>query len=431
MSSRGTGIPSPGARSERGGDTWGGRWSQLARGVGIPSGEPVLLALSGGADSVFLLHVLAAADPRPRILAVHVDHRLRGEESRSDAAFCARLCARLGVAFARREVDLEREAPNLEARAREARYRVLAEEARAGGFRTILTGHHEDDALETLLLRWMRGSALPGLAGLRPRNVLGGSSAGGNPQVTVVRPLLNMRREEVRRLLRDAGHRWCEDSSNADPRFTRNRVRRQLLPEIERTCGTEGVDNLRAFASAVESLEEELAGRTAHLAWGPPADPDEGGLGDAPAEQTRTKSAREAHLGGTLGRKALGGLAPPLVRRALWRLLSEGTGLPPSRGLLAILEDDLLAERRTRRTLPGGWTLHLREEVLVLTPPASTPQGATPSGATPRAGDRTQAAPAGSVPDGGPPPVGLRLGPGAGAGRVAGSAPPRSSPTGS
>ncbi len=65
-----------------------------------------MLALSGGADSVFLLHVLAQAEPRPRILAVHVDHRLRGEESRSDAAFCARLCARLGVPFARREVEL-------------------------------------------------------------------------------------------------------------------------------------------------------------------------------------------------------------------------------------------------------------------------------------------------------------------------------------
>jgi hypothetical protein len=121
------------------------------------------------------------------------------------------------------------------------------------------------------------------------------------------------------------------------------------------------VDNLRAFASAVESLEEELAGRTAHLAWGPP--PGSGPPGDPPA------GPREPYPGGTLPRAALAALAPPLQRRALWRLLSEGTGLPPSRALLAILEDDLLHQRATRRTLPGGWTLELAPEQLVLSPP--------------------------------------------------------------
>ena len=235
-------------------------------GAGLAPTEPVLLALSGGADSVYLLTALAKAEPRPRVLAVHVDHRLRGDESREDAAFCARTCAKLGIPFSSREVEVDPEGPNLEARAREARYKALALEARNAGLTTILTGHHEDDALETLLLRWMRGSALPGLAGLKARNILGRDSSTGDArseQLTVVRPLLSMRREEVRRLLRDSGMDWREDSSNESPRFTRNRVRNELMPEIAETCGEGGFENLRAFASAVESLEEELAARTA------------------------------------------------------------------------------------------------------------------------------------------------------------------------
>lgn len=336
-------------------DPWSRRWSHLARAAGLSPNEPVALALSGGADSVFLLHVLARARPRPRVLAIHVDHRLRGEESEGDAAFCARLCARLSVPFARRHVELDPEGPNLEARAREARYRALAEEVRSAGLRTLVTGHHEDDALETLLLRWMRGSDLPGLPGLRSCNVLG---AGEAAPVQVVRPLLSLRREEVRRLLRDAGHDWREDTSNADPRFTRNRVRGALLPEIERTCGPDGIEGLRAFAGAVERLEDELAGRTAHLSWRTPE--------HAPA----VRSADHPQPGGTLERAPLRVLAAPLVRRALWRLLSEGTGYPPSRALIAELEQDLAADRLTRRTLPGGWTLQLRRDDILLSPPA-------------------------------------------------------------
>ena len=80
----------------------------------------------------------------------------------------------------------------------------------------------------------------------------------------VVRPLTTMRREEVRALLRADGIQWREDSSNATDRFTRNRVRGGLLPQVEEACGTEGLEGLRAFAQAVESLEDELADRTAH-----------------------------------------------------------------------------------------------------------------------------------------------------------------------
>jgi len=361
------------ARNE---DRWTGRWSQLACAAGLAPSEPIALALSGGADSVFLLHVLAQARPRLKLLAVHIDHGLRGAESADDAAFCARLCGKLSVPFARRLVELDPGA-NLEARAREARYRALADEARAAGLRTIVTGHHEDDVLETLLQRWMRGTDLPGLAGLRSRNVLGA----GQDALQVVRPLRSMRREEVRRLLQDARLDWREDSSNADPRFTRNRVRGGLLPEIERACGPEGLERLRDFAGAVERLEEELAGRTAHLAWSRPS--------HAPAVRSTHRPAS-----GTLERETLRNLAAPLQRRALWRLLSEGTGHPPSRALLGKLEEDLATDRATRRSLPGGWTLHLRREDLLLTPPDGAPGQARERLADERAGSpRTQREP--------------------------------------
>jgi tRNA(Ile)-lysidine synthase len=336
---------------------WAARWAQLARAAGLRPTEPVLVALSGGADSVFLLQLVARAEPRPKVLAVHVDHGLRGGESDDDAAFCARLCARLSVPFARKRVELE-DGPDLEARAREARYRALGDEARAAQITSILTGHHEDDALETLLMRWLRGSALPGLPGLKLRNVLGGSSASG--PLNVVRPLVSMRREEVRRVLRDAGLEWREDSSNASERFTRNRVRHGLLPQVEEACGPEGIRGLEAFAAAVESFEDELACRTAHLAW------------DAPAHAAALRSAGERYVGGSLPRAALIGLATPLQRRALWRLIREGTGHAPSRSLLALLEADLSQGRRVRRALPGGWILQLRSATLHLLPPGTS-----------------------------------------------------------
>tara|TARA_R110002096_G_scaffold79532_4_gene186720 strand:- start:17876 stop:19378 length:1503 start_codon:yes stop_codon:yes gene_type:complete len=325
-------------------------------------GQPVVVALSGGADSVFLLHLVARAEPRPKVLAVHVDHGLRGDASEGDAAFCARLCARLGIPFARRRIELDGDAPDLEARARELRYRALAEEARQAGIATILTGHHEDDALETLLQRWLRGSALPGLPGLLGQRRVGPSSEGS--PLSAVRPLLSMRREEVRRVLRDSGFEWREDASNTSPDHTRNRVRHGLLPQVEATCGPEGLEGLRAFAAAVESLEEELAQRTAHLGW------------KAPTHAPALRSEADQYLGGRLARPEVAVLATPLQRRALWRLIHEGTGQPPSRGLVEAIVQDLNDKKTCRHALPGGWILQLSREDLLLVPPTAVePEG--------------------------------------------------------
>jgi tRNA(Ile)-lysidine synthase len=358
---------------ETGGPLGSGRWAQMARAVGLATDAPVLVALSGGADSVYLVHVVAASKPRPRLLAVHVEHGLRGEEGREDAAFCARLAASLCVPFVRREIELVDAGPSLEARARAARYQALCEEAARAGIASIVTGHHADDALETLLQRWMRGTDVHGLGGLRKRLVLEGhrgervgqanerlDSGELNPtgvDVQIVRPLIAMRREEVRRILSDADIRWREDGSNASPRFTRNRIRNQILPAIEATCGPEAVENLRAFGAAVEALEERCASLTAPLTWAPPLF---AAAGRAPAESA---------LGGTLSRQSLLAIPSALRRRAIWRLLVEGTGRAPAAPLLGLLLADLAAGRTTRRSLPGGWSLHLRSDLLHLQPP--------------------------------------------------------------
>jgi len=312
----------------------------------IGPNHPVLIALSGGADSVFLLHLLAKAEPRPRVLAMHIEHGLRGSESQDDSAFCARLCARLSIPFARAIIELDGDGPNLEARARKARYQALAKEARAAGIGIILTGHHEDDALETLLMRMMRGSDLAGLSGPKARFTLAGT-----PAVEVIRPLVTLRREEVRQILRREGIAWREDSSNESERFTRNRVRNNLLPKIADAPG--GMDGLRAFARAVEGLEEELAERTVHLCWKP------------------FSPSTHALQGGTLARKDLASLPGPLQRRALWRLIQEGTGKPAGKTVLALLADDLAQARNIRRSLPGNWTLQLGATELMLLPPGS------------------------------------------------------------
>ena len=335
------------------------RWARLARRVGLDPRAPLIVALSGGADSVFLLHLIAASLDRPKVWAVHVDHGLRGPESQADAEFCARLSAGLGIPFRRRRVELDPEAPDLERRAREARYSALAEEALSLRVSVIATGHHADDALETLMIRWMRGTELSGLAGMKRRTRLGpglGVPADG-PQVELVRPMMDLRHAEIREELSHACIAWREDGSNGSARFTRNRIRNHWMPEVVKAGGSSALENLRAFHAAIEHFETELASKTAHIDWRPPA------------FAAASRSRGTAHLGGSLERRRLMALPSPLRRRTLWRLLSEGCGGAPSRPLLDQILSDLETGRCARHALSGGWSLQLRSDLLHLSPP--------------------------------------------------------------
>jgi len=192
----------------------------------IPSGTHVLVAVSGGADSVALLSLLhQVADSMDLHLeAAHLDHALR-DSSRADAQFVEQLCADLGIFLTVERRDVAETARqrkgNLEEVARDIRRDFLETVARDRSCQLIALGHHADDQAETFLMRLLRGSGPSGLAGMRAINK------------SVVRPLLSFQREDLLAYLQNEGVVWREDESNLDQRFTRNRVRHNLLPLLE------------------------------------------------------------------------------------------------------------------------------------------------------------------------------------------------------
>jgi tRNA(Ile)-lysidine synthase len=188
-------------------------------------GQHVGVAVSGGADSVCLLHVLLELAPQwdLRLCILHLNHGLRGEESRQDEQFVRELAARLGLPATVRAVDVAASADNLEQAARHARLAFFREQMTAGGLARVATGHTRDDQAETVLFRFLRGSGGAGLAAIRPVTAEG-----------MVRPLLDAGRADVERFLHQRGIAWREDSSNASLQFARNRIRHRLLPQLVR-----------------------------------------------------------------------------------------------------------------------------------------------------------------------------------------------------
>lgn len=192
----------------------------------LPPGCRVLCALSGGADSMALLSLLEelAGELALRVTAAHYNHRLRGEESLRDAAFAADWCKSRGIPLRLGEGDVAGEArrrrQGVEETARAMRYAFLEETANILGADYIATAHNADDNAETVLLHLLRGSGLDGLCGIPPR------------RGRLIRPLLAVTREEIEAYLQARGIPHVEDASNADPRFARNRLRREVLPVL-------------------------------------------------------------------------------------------------------------------------------------------------------------------------------------------------------
>ncbi len=196
--------------------------------------ERLGVAVSGGADSVALLRLLAlvARDHPLSLVVLHVDHALR-PDSRAAARWVGRLARHLGLPFQGRRLEPPPARPGtaggLEAWARTQRLRALAEMAAAAGLPWVALGHHAGDQAETVLLRLLRGTSLAGLAGMRSRRTL--RWPGG--QVRLWRPFLDVPRQTLRQVLEDLGQDWCEDPTNAEPRFLRNRIRQEVLPLLE------------------------------------------------------------------------------------------------------------------------------------------------------------------------------------------------------
>ncbi|MBM4004161.1 MAG: tRNA lysidine(34) synthetase TilS [Planctomycetes bacterium] len=221
--------------------------------------EGVVLAVSGGADSIALARAFLALRGEPAgCLIAHFNHQLRGQESEEDLQFVQEFATRYrfelevgtppGVG-SNVTVDASRRGQGLENLARQVRYQFLHATARRRGFRYVVTAHTADDQLETVLHRIVRGTGVGGLAGIPGVRRL-------SEAVSVVRPLLQIRRDTLRDYLRQITQPFREDSSNLDGRFTRNRIRGSLLPLLERDFGTEvGASILRLAALATETQD--------------------------------------------------------------------------------------------------------------------------------------------------------------------------------
>ena len=178
------------------------------------------VALSGGLDSTVLLHLLAALEGRPALRAVHVHHGLQ-QVADTWPEHCRRLCDSLGVELLVRQVAVEQGA-SLEQAARNARYAVFADVLQPGEL--LVTGQHREDQAETLLLRLLRGAGLRGLAAMPMQRPVGAG--------LLVRPLLEIPRDELLEYAQAQGLSWVEDPSNDDTRFNRNYLRHQVLPRL-------------------------------------------------------------------------------------------------------------------------------------------------------------------------------------------------------
>jgi tRNA(Ile)-lysidine synthase len=232
----------------------------------LRAGGRVGVALSGGADSVALLLLLAELRRELGIVlsVVHVNHKLRGSESDEDERFVADLATALELELATHTAPITGEPGiGIEGEARRLRYQFFTDLVREGRISKIATAHTLDDQAETVLLRMFRGTGIRGLGGIRPRLQL---KDGGRVCGEVVRPLLGFRRSELREFLRARGQGWREDSSNEDVTFLRNRVRQRLLPIIAEEFGDAALEHMAELAEIARAEEEWVASTSAQYA---------------------------------------------------------------------------------------------------------------------------------------------------------------------
>lgn len=237
----------------------------IARHALLPDGARVLVALSGGADSVALLHILHRL--HYRCIAVHCNFHLRGEESMRDQHFVEALCKRLNIPLHTINFDTEEYARehkvSIEMAARTLRYEAFETLRSRQEAAAIAVAHHRDDSAETLLLNLMRGCGIRGLHGIRPRN--------GH----IVRPLLCIGRDDILQYLVAIGEEYVTDSSNLKSDYTRNKVRLELLPlmaQINPSIAQTLAQTAERIAEAEEIYSRAIEQSIARVSAGPTID---------------------------------------------------------------------------------------------------------------------------------------------------------------
>ncbi|HET8925938.1 MAG TPA: tRNA lysidine(34) synthetase TilS [Candidatus Acidoferrum sp.] len=329
----------------------------------LRAGDCVAVAVSGGADSVALLLLLLELRKRLGILlsVVHFNHKLRGKASDADEKFVAKLAAKHRLEFHSASTDVgkkaKQERSNLEETARRARYDYFRSLVEAGVCKRVAVAHTADDQAETVLAHLLRGTGLAGLGGIHP---VAGS---------VVRPLLKFRRGELRAFLRAKKQSWREDATNRDTTRMRARIRKKLLPLMEKRFQPAIVEHLSTLAELAREDEEffdlfvEVQARASAQKYG------EGvriAVGDllAPLGKEKfniedTENAEEKETARALSKR--------LVRRIVESIKSRA-GQLGARHFEAMLELAHHGHNGSSLTLPGGVEVRRERDALLFLP---------------------------------------------------------------
>ena len=341
----------------------------------LAPGDAVLVGVSGGPDSVALLQLLREVGPSLRLSleVAHVDHGIRGRQSRDDCEFVRGMAARLSLPFHLARLDLgeaadERGPGNLEARARERRYRFFAQVASERRMGKVAVGHNRDDQVETMLMWLLRGCGPEGLQGMPPARPLARSPEGAGPPV-LIRPLLDVSREEILAFLESRGLDHREDPTNRDPRYLRNWLRGAVLPEL-RSRSDGAMERRLARLGGMLRSDHALLERQAAAAYPGVA------------------------RGGALDRAGFLALDPgfrPRMAR-FWLRRELGTlrriGFAHVDAVTRLVSGD---RPHGRVSLPGGWTAVRQYDTVRLTRRTEAPRRTVPHAEDSRAADSREA----------------------------------------
>ena len=321
-------------------------------------GDRVGIAVSGGADSVALLRLMVELRDELGIVlsVVHLNHKLRGADSDGDEQFVRGLANTHGLEIIAESRDVKafsaEKKISLEAAAREARYEFFAR-LLLGGLNRIATAHTMDDQAETVLLKMTRGAGTRGLAGIYPKRAIG-KGASPHPSAvskgdrdldltpdsrnaTIIRPLLGSRRSQLREYLATFGQTWREDASNQDVRHTRNRVRQEILPFLERQVNPAVCETL-AESAEIARTEEDY--------W------------NSEVDRVLPEIWSQGERGGTL--KSSFRSVPLALQRRLLRAAAENLGIALEFRHVEEILGDGSGERSC--VLPGKWVVSRGEE---------------------------------------------------------------------
>jgi tRNA(Ile)-lysidine synthase len=247
--------------------------------LSIQPGDKILAAVSGGADSLAMLHLLKTktGDSPPftqskiypqgienrksSILCAHINHHLRGTESDKDESFVADLCADWNIPLYIEQIDVRayaaKEKLSIETAARQLRLEALEGIAHKTGCNYIATAHHKDDQAETVLFRLLRGTAFAGLAGIRPIRE--------HNSLNWIRPMLNIRRSQIESYCRQNNIAWRNDASNIETHYRRNWIRHKLLPYMQQQSRTDLTETLAALAQSALTLQQQVETSAAEI----------------------------------------------------------------------------------------------------------------------------------------------------------------------